>query len=397
MRCLCGRILPYSYSFKPNDINGRLYTYSKTLSTVYKKSVLQSPSVDQCYVSPRSPGIRFYSDGTLQPRPNETTDPYQLVEMELAAVCDNIKAELSTKKTSLREMTHYHFDGKGKAFRPMLVLLLAKLINLEQGANRQSYLLDTQKKVAEIAEMIHVASLVHDDVIDASDIRRGKPSVHYSWGQQKAITAGDYILSAASMAIARIGDPDVVIVLAQVIEDLVKGEFMQLGTKEKQNERFTHYLRKTYKKTASLMANSCKAVAILGDVQESEVEMAYQIGRNIGIAFQLVDDMLDFTANEQMIGKPTAADLKLGLATAPVLFACDQYPELHEMVMRRFSEEGDVDHARECVALSDGVEQTKCLAESHCREAVKLLRHFRSSPEQTALIRITDMVLSRKK
>lgn len=99
---------------------------------------------------------------------------------------------------------------------------------------------------------------------------------------------------------------------------------MQLGSKETENERFTHYLTKTYRKTASLIANSLKAVAILGGADEQLSEIAFQYGRNIGLAFQLVDDLLDFVASSESMGKPTAADLKLGLATAPVLFACEK-------------------------------------------------------------------------
>ena len=111
--------------------------------------------------------------------------------------------------------------------------------------------------------MIHTASLIHDDVIDASETRRGKESVQQAWGQKKAILTGDYILSISSQILARVRNEEVVQVLSQVLEDLVRGEFMQLGSKEDESERFNHYLRKTYKKTASLVANSCKSVSIL--------------------------------------------------------------------------------------------------------------------------------------
>ncbi|KAB0400226.1 hypothetical protein E2I00_006796 [Balaenoptera physalus] len=118
----------------------------------------------------------------------------------------------------------------------------------------------SQRAIALIAEMIHTASLVHDDVIDDASSRRGKHTVNKIWGEKKAVLAGDLILSAASIALARIGNTAVVSILTQVIEDLVRGEFLQLGSKENENERFAHYLEKTFKKTASLIANSCKAV-----------------------------------------------------------------------------------------------------------------------------------------
>ncbi|KTF74122.1 hypothetical protein cypCar_00044547, partial [Cyprinus carpio] len=185
-----------------------------------------------------------------------------------------------------------------------------------------------------------------------------------------AILAGDFILSAASMALARIGNTTVVSVLSQVIEDLVRGEFMQLGAKENENERFKHYLEKTFKKTASLIANSCKAVSILVNSDPEVHEIAYQYGRNVGIAFQLVDDILDFTSSANLLGKPSAADLKLGLATGPVLFACQQ---------------------------SDGVEQTNYLAQHYCQEAIGQISQLQQSTERDALIQLTELVLRRDK
>ncbi|XP_078090196.1 all trans-polyprenyl-diphosphate synthase PDSS1 isoform X8 [Mustelus asterias] len=258
-------------------------------------------------------------------------------------------------------------------------------------------LLKSQHSIGMIVEMIHTASLVHDDVIDGSDTRRGKITVNKIWGERKAILAGDFVLSTASVALARLGNNAVVSIFTQAIEDLVRGEFMQLGSKENENERFVHYLEKTFKKTASLIANSCKAVSILGNCDPDVQEIAYQYGRNIGIAFQLVDDVLDFTACANQLGKPTATDLKLGLATGPVLFACQQFPELHALIMRRFSADGDVDQAWQYVQQSDGVQQTCYLAHQYCQEAIRQISKLHPSPERDALIQLTEIVLTRNK
>ncbi|XP_061613873.1 decaprenyl-diphosphate synthase subunit 1 isoform X3 [Phyllopteryx taeniolatus] len=249
-------------------------------------------------------------------------DPFTLAQKDLKSLYDDIKKELFVSKEELKSLCDYYFDGKGKAIRPMIVILMARALNIH--SNRAGELLPGQRAVAMISEMIHTASLVHDDVIDGSDERRGKRTINHMWGERKAILVGDFILSAASTALARIGDIAVVKVLAQVTEDLVRGEFMQLGSKENESERFKHYLDKTFKKTASLIANSCKAVSILVSSDPDIHEIAFQYGRNVGIAFQLVDDVLDFTAGASQLGKPSAADLKLGLATGPVLFACQQ-------------------------------------------------------------------------
>ncbi|KAI3355410.1 hypothetical protein L3Q82_018251 [Scortum barcoo] len=321
-------------------------------------------------------------------------DPFTLAQRDLKSLYDDIRKELFVSK-ELKSLCDYYFDGKGKAIRPMIVVLMARALNIH--SNRDGDLLPGQRAIAMISEMIHTASLVHDDVIDGSDKRRGKKTINEVWGERKAILAGDFILSAASMALARIGNTTVVKVLSQVIEDLVRGEFMQLGSKENENERFKHYLEKTFKKTASLIANSCKAVSILVNSDPEIHEIAYQYGKNVGIAFQLVDDVLDFTSGANQLGKPSAADLKLGLATGPVLFACQQFPELHAMIMRRFSSKGDVDQAWKYVLQSDGVQQTTYLAQRYCQEAIRQISMLRPSAERDALIRLTEMVLTRDK
>ncbi|XP_025251239.1 decaprenyl-diphosphate synthase subunit 1 isoform X3 [Theropithecus gelada] len=186
------------------------------------------------------------------------TDPFKLGWRDLKGLYEDIRKELLISTSELKEMSEYYFDGKGKAFRPIIVALMARACNIHH--NNSRHVQASQRTIALIAEMIHTASLVHDDVIDDASSRRGKHTVNKIWGEKKAVLAGDLILSAASIALARIGNTTVISILTQVIEDLVRGEFLQLGSKENENERFAHYLEKTFKKTASLIANSCKAV-----------------------------------------------------------------------------------------------------------------------------------------
>lgn len=199
--------------------------------------------------------------------------------------------------------------------------------------------------------------------------------------------------------------------MSQVLEDLVQGELMQFGSKESESERFTHYLTKTYRKTASLIANSCKAVAIqaLAARQQQEakpktgeqldlVNMSFEFGKNLGVAFQLIDDVLDFTAQSDALGKPgSGADLRLGLATAPVLFASAAHPQLNAMIMRRFSEPADCQKAFELVMQSNGVQETRFLAEKYCENADKILDKLLPSGEVLYLRDVVKSVTSRKK
>ncbi|XP_063159573.1 all trans-polyprenyl-diphosphate synthase PDSS1 [Candoia aspera] len=322
-------------------------------------------------------------------------DPFKLGRKDLKNLYEDIKKELWVSTTELKEMCEYYFDGKGKAFRPIIVALMARACNFHH--NSSGEVQASQRSIALIAEMIHTATLVHDDVIDDANSRRGKLTVNQIWGERKAVLAGDFILSAASLVLARIGNTSVLSVITQVIEDLVRGEFLQLGSKENENERFAHYLEKSFKKTASLIAHSCKAVSMLGCPDPKVHEIAYQYGKNIGIAFQLVDDVLDFTSCSEQLGKPAAADLKLGLATGPVLFACQQFPEINAMIMRRFSFPGDVQRAQEFVLQSNGIQQTTYLAQRYCHEAVKEIGKLRPSPERDALMQLAEIVLSRDK
>jgi geranylgeranyl pyrophosphate synthase len=209
--------------------------------------------------------------------------------------------------------------------------------------------LPSQRRLAEITELIHTASLLHDDVIDVSTTRRSQPSANTLFGNKMAVLAGDFLLGRASVALARLRDPEVTELLATVIANLVEGEFMQLKNtaldeKEPQwsEDAISYYLQKTYLKSASLISKSCRAAALLGNSAPDVVEAAYSYGRNLGLAFQLVDDMLDYTVSEVELGKPAGADLELGLATAPLLFAWKERPELGKLVGRKFAGEGDV-------------------------------------------------------
>jgi hexaprenyl-diphosphate synthase len=212
----------------------------------------------------------------------------------------------------------------------------------------ESDILPSQRRLAEITELIHTASLLHDDVIDHSVARRGSPSANLEFGNKMAVLAGDFLLGRASVALARLRNAEVVELLATVIANLVEGEFMQLKNtaRDERNpkwseETMTYYLEKTYLKTASLISKSCRAAALLGRTDATTVEAAYAYGKNLGLAFQLVDDMLDYTRSEKDLGKPAGADLELGLATAPLLFAWKTNPELGALVGRKFGQAGD--------------------------------------------------------
>jgi len=216
--------------------------------------------------------------------------------------------------------------------------------------------LPSQKRLAEITEMIHTASLFHDDVIDEADARRGVPSINKLYGNKMAILAGDFLLARASVSLARLRNVEVVELLSTVIEHLVKGEVMQSrpqalldgsGAADDGRAALEYYLHKNYYKTGSLMANSCRAAVLLAGHGDSLQAQAFAYGRHVGLAFQLVDDVLDFEQSSETLGKPALNDLRQGLATAPVLLAAQRFPrEVAELVKRKFRSEGDVERVR---------------------------------------------------
>merc|ERR1719445_2180285 len=296
---------------------------------------------------------------------------------QLSGLMEDIHTELDSElviSSDLGDLAKYYFDGGGKSVRPCIAMCVGHMANHHTGnmeeedrSRRQrmvamvSEMIHRQRMVAMVSEMIHTASLVHDDILDHAETRRGKESVNVRWDTRRSTMAGDYILGVGSRILSQVGDAEVVVILSQVLADLVQGEFMQFQNKDDEGERFEHYLSKSFNKTASLMAYSCRVNAVISGVDSSRVEQAFQYGRNIGIAFQLVDDLLDFIVSADQLGKPAAADLKLGLATAPVLFAAERFPDLNDLIGRRFSEPGDVEKAFKLVQDSGGLQQTKNL------------------------------------
>ncbi|KAI0307612.1 isoprenoid synthase domain-containing protein [Multifurca ochricompacta] len=269
-------------------------------------------------------------------------------------------------------------------------------------------LLPTQTRLAQIIEMIHVASLLHDDVIDHADLRRGAASAPAAFGNKYTILGGDFLLGRASAALSRLGESEVVELIAGVITNLVEGEILQMNKVAQQSaalvgashvgsDSWNIYLRKTYLKTASLMAKGARAAVVLGGGREGEVwkEVAYAYGRNLGIAFQLVDDVLDYESGEAALGKPGGADLQLGLATGPALYAWEEHPEMGSLIARKFEKEGDVELARELVRRSSGVERTRELARAYADKALETLEHLPESEARSALEVLTERVVKR--
>ncbi|KAL3781242.1 hypothetical protein ACHAWO_009874 [Cyclotella atomus] len=354
-------------------------------------------------------------------------DPFKMVEKELQPFSDSIKELVSTDQPILSMAAKHFFEKRhGKRFRPTIVQLMAKTvaactpegkqgkewewsgaseIDMEGGVvtskNHQgSEVWRKQAQLGQIVEMIHVASLIHDDVLDEADTRRGGEAVHKLYSNKVAVLAGDYLLARASVLLARLENTAVVQIMATALESLVAGEIMQLKASPEELLQMESYLKKSYYKTASLICYACRSTALLGGhAYGSTVATACEeFGFHMGLAFQIQDDILDFTAAANILGKPALADMNLGLSTAPILYAAQEFDHLRPLVKRRFKEKGDKQTALEALYKSKtAMNKAKQLAQFHAQRAVDALLRLPQSDARDALLRLTYVVITREK
>ena len=228
------------------------------------------------------------------------TSLFNPVEADLQILADNLKQLVGNRHPILYAAAEHLFGAGGKRIRPAIVLLISRATMLDKDITPR------HRRLAEITEMIHTASLVHDDVVDDADLRRGVPTVHSLFGNRIAILAGDFLFAQSSWYLANLDNLDVVKLLSEVIMDLAVGEIQQGLNRFDTSLSTETYIQKSYYKTASLIANSAKAASLLSEVSPEMANNLYNYGRNIGLAFQIVDDILDFIGSTDTLGKPVA-------------------------------------------------------------------------------------------
>lgn len=319
------------------------------------------------------------------------TSLFSPVEADLALLTDNLKNLVGARHKILYAAAEHLFGAGGKRIRPAIVLLLARATSADQDITVG------HRRLAEITEMIHTASLVHDDVVDESATRRGAPTVHSRFGNKVAILAGDFLFAQSSWYLANLDNLEVVKLLSRVIMDLAEGEIRQGLKYFDTSLSLEAYLEKSYYKTATLIANSSKAVGVLSDLPEADSENLYQFGRHLGLAYQVVDDILDFTSSDEVLGKPAASDLRSGNLTAPVLYALEEVPYLKTLIERQFSEPEDFEQAIGLVHSSGGIRRARELATYHGQSAIDCLSLLPKSDSRQALEDISQYVLRRLK
>ncbi len=317
------------------------------------------------------------------------TSLFSPVEADLQILAENLKHLVGNHHPILYAAAEHLFGAGGKRIRPAIVLLISRATMVGKDITQR------HRRLAEITEMIHTASLVHDDVVDESEMRRGVPTVHSLFGNRIAVLAGDFLFAQSSWYLANLDNLEVVKLLSEVIMDLATGEIQQGLNRFDTRISIDTYLQKSYYKTASLIANSSKATGVISEVSKEDAEHLYNYGRHLGLAFQIVDDILDFTSSTDTLGKPAGSDLRSGNLTAPVLFALEEKPYLEALIETKFAHEDDLEQAMALIHDSQGIQKARDLAAHHAKLAVEHLVPLKPSESCQALINMADYVLSR--
>ena len=314
------------------------------------------------------------------------------VEKDLVAIEEELEANLNPYLDLVRQIAHHIMFSGGKRLRPLLMVLSASLCGLH-GAHL--------KKFSVIFEYLHAATLLHDDLVDGAAIRRGKPVAHSVWDNSSAVRVGDFLLARSLSLAAQTEKPKVISVIADITENMSQGEIHQLMKKGNMELTEAEYMEVIRRKTAVLFQGACRVSAILAGVSHAREMALSSYGLNLGLAFQMTDDLLDYTQDSAALGKLTGADLREGKLTLPLIVALEKASEEHRERMENMIRRKDFsdDDFRQLVVWMnryDGIGHTRRKAADHIRKAKNELVVFEESEAKAVLMDIADYALVRK-
>ena len=313
------------------------------------------------------------------PRSNSLT---QLLKGDLDRVNHLIVERMQSPVLLIPQLAGHIVAGGGKRLRPMLTLACARMCG---------YRGDRHVALAAAVEFIHTATLLHDDVVDASDLRRGRDTANALWGNKPAVLVGDFLFSRSFELMVADGSLRVLEILSRASAVIAEGEVMQLMTTGNTATTEADYLAVIQSKTAELFAAASRIGAVLAKRPADDEQALDRFGRNLGTAFQLIDDMLDFSAREAELGKSVGDDFRDGKVTLPVLLAFARGDDEERAFWRRTLEEleqqpGDLERAIDLVDRRDGLADTLARARAYAAVAIEALAPFEDGPERRALI-----------
>jgi heptaprenyl diphosphate synthase len=313
---------------------------------------------------------------------------YSFLKSDIDLIEKELKTAIDSRSPLLNEASLHLLSAGGKRIRPVFVLLSAKF---------GDYDIKNIKNVAVALELIHSASLVHDDVIDDADLRRGKPTIKSQWDNKTAMYTGDYIFARSLEFMAKIENEEAHKILSNAIVELTVGEIEQIKDKYRFEQGLKDYLRRIKRKTALLIAVSCQLGAIAAGASPEIHKKLYRFGYYVGMSFQITDDILDFTASEKELGKPAGSDLLQGNITLPVLYAMND-PRLREKIIK-IDEEVDRDYLKtviEDITSCGAIAQSHEMSSRYLKKALKELEGLPKNGANKTLRDIANFIGKRK-
>lgn len=292
---------------------------------------------------------------------------YRFLKKDLSVIEETLKEAIQADHPILRQASTQLLEAGGKRIRPIFVLLASQL-------NTSN--IDQIKDVAATLELIHMATLVHDDVIDESELRRGKPTIKKTYGNKVAMYTGDYILARSLEMISQVEEPRVHTTLSNALVGVCVGEIEQIKDQYNVDQSIWTYFRRIKRKTALLIATSCQLGAIVGGASDKVVKQMYTYGYCIGMSYQIIDDILDFTATEKDLGKPTGNDLVQGNITLPIFFA-KKDPAFHQLLSMHCTNENEmkahIGPILDALHQTDAIEQSYRVSDRYLERALDAL------------------------
>ncbi len=333
-----------------------------------------------------------------------------LIERELAEVEVQILAGLRSNTSLISAISQYVLGSGGKRIRPALLLLAARLCESDDRARHEAASGDAppappgdrRTRLAAVAELIHAATLIHDDIIDDADTRRGLPSATARWGPDISVLIGDFLYSRSIQILIDDGDFAVMKTFADATVWMTEGEVFQLQMQRNLDLTYADYVRIISAKTGALFSAACRAGALVARAAPDRVEAMTEFGLHLGIGFQLVDDALDFVATRERIGKPVGKDLTEGRITYPVIHVLQtgdpaDRERIRALAVTARLGPADLEEIKALVERNGGIAATRSEARGTLEKARGRLEGFPHSPARSALARLVEYVLERDK
>ena len=315
---------------------------------------------------------------------------YAPVKEDLVKVENELESVSKVDFSWLAELLNYSLSSGGKGIRPALTLLSGKFYH---------YNLNTLLPMATAVEVLHIATLVHDDAIDKSAVRRGKPTLYKVWGEDKAILLGDYLFAKAGELTATTQNLRAIKLFAQTLRTISTGELAQTFSAFSLEQTYEQYIQRISRKTAALFILATESGSVLSEAPEESIKILNEYGYNLGIAFQIVDDVLDFVGTEEELGKPTGSDLAQGTLTLPAMLLLERFPEDNPVkkIFQNEDKQKNIKLAIELVRSLSIIEECYRIASDYCAKACHNLNLLPDNASRQALENLADYVVSRKR